>query len=442
MECRDTAQCFAEIDAYLHGEPTGYPMLINTDNLGDYHRLISRLEFNPEVHCCRVSNVCHGDMLPDIDSVLENLSGKGNYALIGLSQYLMLRSFADLESYVNQLVSMSVHGRLIILLFHCEHLLQQLEKKDLRFTNRIFCIGGNASNLPRISVVNRDHSFTSGDVCHKIQGLLAKLESITEDELNKQPTITVETGFHAGLFQHSMFTVSDGNDIFSALKKAYPEVSGCERSYGTEEQWIYLFEQLKVAKSLANTISIHVAPIDALSTKIGEVAQDGDSNKQWLLWLGLKLYGAKGDAYLQRVMKHSRTMDDFEECLTMVLLEIQKNDDGFSSMYACRKRILDSLPENLTLTSLYCQRTGKYEKDAVYYLTDSTEEEEHEFLRCLSIYDYSEAELMQITNSHFQKSTSIWNPSGFHRQTCRCLVAMKYFERRSRSISRTISSRS
>ena len=413
MECRDTAQCFAEIDVYLHGEPTGYPMLINTDNLGDYHRLISRLEFNPEVHCRRVSNVCHGDMLPDIDFVLENLSSGGNFALIGLSQYLMLRSFADLESYVNQLVSMSVHGRLIILLFHCEHLLQQLEKKDLRFTSRIFCIDGIASKLPRISVVNRDHSFTSGDVCHKIQGLLAKLESITEDELNKQPTITVETGFHAGLFQHSMFTVSDGNDIFAALKKAYPEVSGCERSYGTEEQWIYLFEQLMDAKSLANTISIHVAPIDALSTKIGEVAQDGDSNKQWLLWLGLKLYGAKGDAYLQRVMQHSRTMDDFEECLTMVLLEIQKEDDDFSSMYACRKRILDSLPENLPLTSLYCQRTGRYEKDAVYYLTDSTEEEEHEFLRCLSVYEYSEAELLQITKFSFPEVYKYLEPFSF-----------------------------
>ena len=85
----------------------------------------------------------------------------------------------------------------------------------------------------------------------------------------------------------------------------------------------------------------------------------------------------------------------------MVLLEIQKDDDVFSSMYACRKRILDSLPENLPLTSLYCQRTGRYEKDAVYYLTDSTEEEEHEFLRCLSIYDYSEAELLQITKFSF-----------------------------------------
>ena len=292
MECRDTTQCFVEIDAYLHGEPTGYPMLINTDNLGDFHRIISRLTFNPEVTCRRVSDACHGDMLPDIDSVLDNLSSGGNYALIGLSQYLMLRSFADLESYVNQLVSMSVHGRLLILLFHCEHLLQQLEKKDLRFTSRIFCIHGITSSLPQISVVNRGHSFMPAGGCHKIQGLLTKLESITEDELSKQPVITVETGFHAGLFQHSMFTVSDGNDIFAALQKVYPEISGCERGYGTEEQWVFLFEQLHATKSLANTISTHVAPISALSSKIGEVAQDGDSNKQWLLWLGLKLYSS------------------------------------------------------------------------------------------------------------------------------------------------------
>ena len=413
MECRDTAQCFTEIDAYLHGEPTGYPMLINTDNLGDYHRIISRLESNPEIKSCRVSNACHGDILPNIDSLLESLSGNGNFALIGLSQYLMLRSFADLESYLNQLLTMSVHGRLIILLFHCDHLLQQLEKKDLRFFNRIFSIGGITSNLPRISVVNSDYSYLPADGCNKIQGLLSKLESITEDEISKQPTITVKTSFHEGLFHYSVFAVSDGNDIFAALKKAYPEISGCERSFGTEKQWTFLFEQLKTTKSLANTINIYIAPLDALSSKIGEVVQDGDSNKQWLLWLGLKLYGVKSDSYLQHVLKRSRTVDDFEECLTMTLLDIQKDDDEFSAMYTCRKRILESLPENLPLISLYCQRTGRYEKNAVYYLTDSTEEEEHEFLRCLSIYDYSETELLQITKLSFPEIHKYLEPFRF-----------------------------
>ncbi len=401
MECRNTAQCFAEIDAYLHCEPTGYPMLINTDNLEDYHRIVSRLEFNLEVKCSRVSDTCHGDMLPDIDSVLDDLSGEGYFALVGLSQYLMLRSFADLESYVNQLVSMSVHGRLILLLYHCEHLLKQLEKKDLRFTNRIFCVNGEASRLPQISIFNWGHSVAPTGSCQKIQGLLTKLESITESELNNQSVITVETGFHAGLFQQSMYAVSDGNDIFTALRKAYPEVAGCERSYGTQEQWAFLLEQLKTSKSLANAISTHIAPIDALTTKIGETLQDGDKNQQWLLWLGLKLYGAKSDSYLQHVMEHSSAVEDFEECLTMTLLEIQKDDAEFSAMYVSRKRILESLPENLPLISLYCQRTGRYEKEAVYYLTDSTEEEEHEFLRCLSIYEYTEAELLKITKLSF-----------------------------------------
>lgn len=123
MECRDTAQCFTEIDAYLHGESTGYPMLINADNLWDYHSIISRLESNLEVNCRRVSDACHGDDFPNIDRVLYELSGEGTFALIGLSQLWMLESYEELKKHVNQLLDMSVHGRLIILLFHCGHLL-------------------------------------------------------------------------------------------------------------------------------------------------------------------------------------------------------------------------------------------------------------------------------------------------------------------------------
>lgn len=413
MECRDTAQCFTEIDAYLHGESTGYPMLINADNLWDYHSIISRLESNLEVNCRRVSDACHGDDFPNIDRVLYELSGEGTFALIGLSQLWMLESYEELKKHVNQLLDMSVHGRLIILLFHCGHLLQQLEMKDIRLTRRIFCISGMVSSLPQISVVGCNCLFMQTDVCHKIHGLLEKLESITEDELNKQPIVTVETRFHTDFFKDSMFLVSDGNDIFAALKKAYPEFSGCERSYGTEEQWLFLCEQLKTAKSLANTIRIQIAPLESLSSKISEVLQDGDGNKQWLLWLGLKLYGANGNAYLQRVLKQSEKVDDFAERLTMMLLEIPRDDDEFAAMYACRKRILDSLPKNLSLISHYCQRTGKYQKDAVYYLTDSTEDEEHEFLRCLSSYDYSETELLQITKFSFPQVYKYLVPFSF-----------------------------
>lgn len=413
MECRDTAQCFTEIDAYLHGESTGYPMMINADNLGDYHSIISRLESNLEVNCRRVSDGCHGDNLPNIDSVLYELSGEGAFALIGFSQLWMLKSYEELKKHVNQLLDMSVHGRLIILLFHCGHLLQQLEMKDIRLTRRICCISGVLSGLPQISVVSCDCPFMPIDVCHKIHGLLAKLESITEDELNKQPILTVETGHKANFFNEAMFVVSDGNDIFAALKKAYPEFSGCERSYGTAAQWLFLCAQLKTTKSLANTIRLLIAPLELLSSKIGEVFQDGDSNKQWLLWLGLKLYGAKGDAYLQRILKQSEKVDDFEERLTMVLLEIPRDDDEFAAMYACRKRILDSFPKNLSLISHYCQRTEKFQKDAVYYLTDYTEEERYEFLRCLSIYDYTEEELLQITKFSFPEIYNYLVPFSF-----------------------------
>lgn len=401
MDRYDVEQCTAEIAAYLHGEQTGYPLLINTENVDTHQDIMSRLELTAETQTYRVSGQCRGDQLPDIDMLLDRLSSSGNNTLIGLSQCLMLNSFDALQEQIRKLISMSIHGKMIVLLFHCEHMLAQIKKKDPRLDRRILIVNGQPSDLPRISLVGRKKAFSSSAVCKGMHGLLVKLESLTSEELTKNPTITVETSFSANLFDRSMYHVEDGNDIFAQLKSGFPEVAGFERSYGSDEQWTFLYKQLKIEKSLAAVISKRIGPTNYLSSKIGEVSQENDSDKMWLLWLGLKLFGARHDPYLQRVIDDSSSASNLHERVIMALLDISCEDADFPIMYMSRKRILETMPENLPLISQYCQRTGKHEKNAVYYLTDQSEEEEHEFLRCLSIYDYAEDELLSITEFAF-----------------------------------------
>jgi len=400
MECRDLKQCYAEIEAYLHGAPTGFPMLVNTEHLDEHREIMGRLQSNPEIQCIRVSEASHGDRPPDIELLLNNMTEVGSRALFGLSQFTMLLSTDDLESCIKKTLNLSIRGHLVVLLYHCGFLLHNWEKKDIRLERRVVYMTGMSCGLPKLSIVALDQPSVS-DACERIHGLLDKLETISAGEMEQNPEICVRTRHSVRLFSRSLYTVSDGNDIFALLVKRYPELAGCEKAYGSTDQWLFLYHALQSANGFADLVNQRIGPLSNLQSVIGDVFHTGDANTRWLLWLALRFFGVTDNMYLSKVMQCSRSADDFEGCIVMALLDIPSTDACFVDLYGARKRLIESMPENLPLISLYCQRTGRYEKNAVYYLTDLTDEEKHELMRCFGIYEYSEEELLRITSIGF-----------------------------------------
>jgi hypothetical protein len=105
--------------------------------------------------------------------------------------------------------------------------------------------------------------------------------------------------------------------------------------------------------------------------------------------------------YLSIVLQNSKQVSDFEEHVYLDLLSIKFDESSFHQCYVERKRLVDMLPENLTLLDKYCERVGIYQKNAVFYLTDASEKEELAFLQCLGTYSYTESELLSITEITF-----------------------------------------
>ena len=85
----------------------------------------------------------------------------------------------------------------------------------------------------------------------------------------------------------------------------------------------------------------------------------------------------------------------------------------FDTYYAERKRILDSIPENLPYIDDYCDQIGMHEKYAVCYLTAASERERYELVKSLSIYDYSEDEIGTVLKNGFPDIYSYMQPFAF-----------------------------
>ena len=393
----DREQCYSEIKAYLEGTPTGHALLINTESTLVHRDIAARLESNPDIKVCRVSAACKGDGLPDMTKLMDDLSQPGNRALIGFSQFYMLQSAEALETQVHVAVEKSIQGRLVLLLTHCDQILRKAEAKDERISHRVVHVTGERSALPQISVVKNDQSNLYTGACKGMHALIEQLENLSITSAAEVAQLTVQTAFPASIFSRSMYTVVDGTDLFAALRKAAPELVGCDRTYGTDEQWTYLSRCLSKEHTLSDILQNHFGGAANLPSAIGDTFDSGDDELKWLLWLLLKLYGAAGNPYLTLVLGYSKSVDDFEEKLTMSLLEVSKDSDSFKALYNARKRILESMPENLPLLSLYCQRIGRHEKNAVWYLTDATDEERLAFLQCLEAYEYDESEILAVT---------------------------------------------
>ena len=173
-----------------------------------------------------------------------------------------------------------------------------------------------------------------------------------------------------------MMPVDTINGIFAILCRKFPEIkASVEQCWGTDAQWTSLSKKLKDHGSLSAAIDTVLGSTVNLSMLIDDVFEDLKSEKAWYLWLAMKIFGVKENTYLSLAVKKSQSLNELIDLVYMMLLDYKHNDSNFVSLYKERKRIIEKLPDNSVLTQEYCDHVGKYEKDAIYYLTDLRKKE-------------------------------------------------------------------
>lgn len=401
MQCTNINECYKEIGTYFSGKSTGHFLLINTENYDDYQEILSRLQADSNTKCIFASEVCFPNELPDVDRLIAAEKGKGQFALIGLSQALMLQGDSALEAKIGEVLSYSISGHGVILLDHCAQVLQNFIDRDIRVEKRVVLVDGNTSELPRIKLVGENMA----DCCDSpaianFCSLLAYLEKITEMQVEKQAVLYVVSKFSSNVFKRAIYPISEVDGIYELLTGKYSDIAGAtKKTYGSDTQWIWLADKMNALSNFSAVICNEFGSTVNLPHYIATVMAENDQNRQWLLWLALKVFGGGNNRYLNYVINNSQTYDDFEEHLYLDLVDVRIDDFEFAGYFSERNKLLKDLPENLPLISKYCEKLGRHQKNEIFYLTDESEQEKAEFVRCLSLYDYSEAELNAAINN-------------------------------------------
>lgn len=413
----DVEDCFNnEINPYYDGEKTGHVLLVNAQNYNTFREILDRLRTSNQAKIICVSDHCPGeDMVPNLDDLRYLINGKGHYALVGLSQTAMLHSSKALREMIDELLEFPISGHAVILLEHSASIIRDFMARNKKVGPRVVLVDGKDTPLPRIHIAKtREDCFGSTPIIG-IKRLIYYLENLTdlerpkdseghtEDQIELSPEVTVVTHFSTGFFSNAVYSVSACDSAYSFISDKYPDIANAtQENYGTEEQWRKLASLLEKAGSLSSLSREEFGKLSDYSMIIGKVWNSNDSFREWFLWLCVKVFGENTNKYLSLVVQNSESVSDFEGHLYKDLLDIDVGDPNFGRYYDERKNIITEMPENLPLIDSYCSMVGRRERQAVYYLTDTSDKEKYELMNCLSKYDYSEDELLKITENNFR----------------------------------------
>ena len=413
MYCKTVNECFQEINAYCAGKPWGHPLLVNLENFNDFQTVLQRLEADASKQCIFVSQFTQKNGLPIIDDAIAKITGKETYVMVGASQAAMLRNDTAVDALVDELLGLSISGHAIVLLNHCKKFIDRYLQRDPRYDRRVVLVEGSTSPLPQIKLTDNEAVCVGFKPLNGVQGLLKYMEKMDDTKLQTHPALTVLTNFKTSLFRQSLYSVTESTGIYDVVCQKYPDLVLTKNEYGTQEQWGWLLNAMNGVDTFSAFICSNFGATSNLIAHLDSVLESGDKNRLWLLWLALQVFGAGTNKYVTRIIANSDSVETFERSLYSELLNIKHNDPMFDTYYAERKHILDTIPENLPYIDDYCDQIGMHEKYAVCYLTAASERERYEFVKSLSIYDYSEDELGTILKNGFPDIYCYMQPFAF-----------------------------
>lgn len=394
MHCNSIESCLSHIGEFSNSSSMGYPIVVDVENYADYASLRTSLCADASKACIRVSDHTHGNGFPDILGVLEAADKADNSVVWGISQSSMLKGEEALVSDLRRIIDRSVRGHVFVVLTHCSGLLDKYFARDPRRDRRIVVVDGKRCDLPTIRFVRKGDDCDGAHV-DGMKGLLKKLEDMSGESMARNPVISVVMPYDADLFGRSKYAIQDHGDVFVVLVDKYVEIKRvADKSWASCEQWEWLRGQSKSHADFSSLVAQRWGSTRDLCQQIDDVFHNQSSNERWLLWLAMRVFGEGAGTYLGFSLDQTTSCEAWIRRVYHALADVARSDSRFESFFAQRLELLKLLPANSTEMQFYCQSVAeRYGKDAVYYLSDSTDHERRQWMKTIDENDWTDAEI-------------------------------------------------
>lgn len=292
MRLFDETSCFNEITAYFNSEVSGYPFIANIDDSTILQSIISKMQADGSKTIVRVSEYCNDDGLPNVYKFKSDVKSLENGIVLGYLLNDMFLGEMELKRAISDLLHLPIKGHVVILTYGCGGILKNAIYTDgNRANHRTIILENEHFILPTITMTASNEDMTLKTV-KGFSNLLNALESLSYDM--NDADILVRTKVLPNIYKKSILQIKSINGIYDVLCKKYHEIkSSTEQEWGSDKQWKSLYGKIEKAGSLSSVIVKEFGSVYNLSMMIKNAFIDTESDRAWLLWIAMKVFGTK-----------------------------------------------------------------------------------------------------------------------------------------------------
>lgn len=414
----------AKIEKYL-ASSSGTPMIVDLQTKEDYEAIKTYFSVGENVFMA-ASQYCKDDECPRYDDLYHALATSfGNIFLVGLSAFLRLLGEQGIKQHFHRIVGMSIKGHVVVITCGCSHYLQFTDLR-VRQSNRVVIVDGTTPVLPSITLSSSNLSVRDGVVAFTgIQNLAIAAEFVNWD------TATIVTAKRAAHFPLSLLNITEVSGAYDVLCIKDIATSSIPKEMGSDTQWEYALSLFGQHSSWNSVITQEFGSTGNLAFLISSY-QSFAPNKKWLYFIGMQLFGARGNLYLSETIKNTSNFASFPKMVFRQLLAYSHTDGNFAVLYQQRRSILPAFAGQHSVVSDFCKVSQSKGKNTLYYLTDTTQLEKEQIFAQIEKYwtDIGEAELNRILKMVYPDLAAYLSSYSYHiplldnyfRQYKRCKV--------------------
>lgn len=325
--------------------------------------------------------------LPEISSLYEYMEKCDETIVIitDLGTYLKLYGQEFLQQSIHILLEKSFTTKFLILTFQCGKYINETSPKN---RDKVLVDKEQASIPASLVFIGREYKdYVSAE--KSLSSALKMMERKSGEKLY------VLTKYIKRNFSNSLVSIDECKNAYDLLCLKDKTTKKISSKFGKSEDWNTLLVKLE-NNSIEKTIG------EFINTKnfVKNIEEWGEKNEfeRWLTFIYAKLKNLETENWaINYAIGTSKNSNEFLLGIYESILNLNHKEEGYWTKYDQRKKILKTIKDD-TIIYVYCNSIQYKEFDALYYLTDNTENEKKLIIQLIDKYyqSFTKSKLLDL----------------------------------------------
>ncbi len=399
----DLETCKKRIDRYLTEDESFQPLIVDVQSHADLTAIKSTYKGGAQE--LAAAKYCKSDESPRLDAMLADAqSAETPTFFFGADFFLKTQGEEALRQFLRQVFAMSVSGRVVFVTYQCARYMPSAY--DPRQSRRVLIVDGEPQRVPKIVLISP--TMPTPAKARTIKGF-DKFADVSKSKAAE--VVYVVTEKKLASFPLSLYAVGEVKNHYDAVVLQDPRTRDLPESAGNDEQWKYALSLFDDCASWEEVVGKVFGGRDVLRHIVLNY-KNYNPKQKWLFYIAIKLFGNAGNFFIEQAASIANRFDEFPKMIVRGLSEFEPKDKDFWKRYAEWKDARYYVCDNNRGLKWYYEALAPRKTNAIFYLTDLSEQEKERIFLFLSVHgsSFSRNELIAVLERVYPELADYMKP--------------------------------